>query len=94
MKNFINYLFNNSHVIIQNILLSAYGYNLKKSRYGDRFNIELAAFKERESYTSQKCRDYQTIELRKLLIHAFNTVPYYYEKYKKHGFTHTDFKKF
>ncbi|MDG2356867.1 MAG: hypothetical protein P8L21_01125, partial [Polaribacter sp.] len=94
MKNFINYLFNNSPVIIQNILLSAYGYNLKKSRYGDRFNIELAAFKERESYTSQKWRDYQTIELRKLLIHAFNTVPYYYEKYKKHGFTHTDFKKF
>ena len=94
MKNFISYLYNISPVYIQNILISTYGYNLKKSRYGDRYNIELAAFKDRESFTSQKWRDYQTIELRKLLIHAFHTVPYYYEKYKKHGFTHTDFKKF
>ena len=46
MKNFISYLYNISPVYIQNILISTYGYNLKKSRYGDRYNIELAAFKE------------------------------------------------
>jgi phenylacetate-CoA ligase len=76
------------------MLISTYGYSLKKSRYGERFNKELSAFKDRESYTSQKWRDYQTIELRKLLIHAYSTVPYYHETYKKHGFKLTDFNKF
>jgi phenylacetate-CoA ligase len=94
MKNFINYLYNNSPVYFQNMLISTYGYSLKKSRYGERFNKELSAFKDRESYTSQKWRDYQTIELRKLLIHAYSTVPYYNETYKKHGFKLTDFNKF
>ena len=94
MKNIINYLYNNSPVYLQNIIISTYGYTLKKSRYGERFNIELSAFRDRESYTSQKWRDYQTIELRKLLIHAFSSVPYYHETYKKHGFKLTDFNKF
>jgi len=94
MKNFINYLYNNSPVYFQNMLISTYGYSLKKSRYGERFNKELSAFKGRESYTSQKWRDYQTIELRKLLIHAYSTVPYYHETYKRHGFKLTDFNKF
>ena len=83
MKNFINYLYNNSPVYLQNILISTYGYNLKKSRYGERFKTELLAFKDRESYSSQKWRDFQTVELRKLLIHAYSTVPYYNESYKR-----------
>ena len=94
MKNFINYLYNISPVYLQNVLISSYGYNLKKSRYGERFSKELLAFKDRESYSSQKWRDFQTVELRKLLIHAYSTVPYYYESYKRHGFKLSDFNKF
>lgn len=81
-------------VWVQNIGISAYGYVWQKRRFGGVFEEELKGFKERDSYTEQQWKEYQTTELRKLLIHAFETVPFYHEKYSKAGFTAEDFKKF
>lgn len=78
----------------QNIALAGFGYTWHKRRFGGIFSEELIKFKDRENFSKQNWLDYQTIELRKLLIHAFNTVPLYAEKYKKSGFTLSDFEKF
>ncbi len=74
--------------------ISMYGYQWKKRRFGGIFQDEVKLFKERESYTSQQWRDYQTIELRRLLVHAIETVPFYKEKYGSMGFTSANFRKF
>ncbi len=87
-------LYNKSPVFIQNSLISLYGLYWKNRRFGGVFNEKLKLFKKRENYSKQKWHDYQTSELRKLLIHAFTTVPYYNKVYKKHGFKLSDFKKF
>lgn len=81
-------------VFAQNWAISAYGYYWYKRRFGGIFQEELRKFKERENFTAQQWRDYQTVKLRKLLCHAFETVPYYYHKYKKLGFRYSDFQKF
>ncbi len=81
-------------VWVQNLGVSVYGYTWQKRRFGGVFEEELKGFKERESYTEQQWKDYQTTELRKLLLHAFETVPFYKEKYSKAGFITEDFKNF
>ena len=92
--NFLENIYNNSPVFIQNLMVSAYGYQLKKKKYGKLFFEKCKEFKERETFTKQQFRDYQTKELRKLLIHSYTTVPYYNKTYKKHGFNTSKFQKF
>jgi phenylacetate-CoA ligase len=57
----------------------------KKRRFGGIYSSKLTEFKSRESFSKQQWYDYQTIELRKLLLHAFDTVPFYNQKYKENG---------
>lgn len=81
-------------VTFQNVAISAFGYKWHKRRFGGVFEEELKKFKDRESYSEQQWRDYQTSELRKLLIHAIETVPYYRELFKSKGFSKEAFSKF
>lgn len=62
---------------LQNIAVSAFGYKWKKRRFGGVFLQELAKFKHRETFTKEQWEEYQLQELRKVLVHAFDTVPYY-----------------
>jgi len=90
----LNKIYSYSPVFIQNILVSIYGFYWKNRRLGGCFKEKLKSFKDRESYTKNQWVDYQTLELRKLLIHGFTTVPFYADLYSKHGFTLNDLKKF
>ena len=83
-----------SPVYIQNALVSAFGFKWQRRRFGGIFNQELVRFKSRENFTYDQWRDYQTAELRKLLIHAYETVPFYNSVYKETGLTVDDFRKF
>jgi len=71
----------------QNIGISIYGYYWKKRRFGGIFEHELIEFKKRENYSLDQWTNYQTRELRKLLLHAYNTVPYYSQLFRSIGLT-------
>lgn len=77
----------------QNIAISTYGYYWKKRRMGGVFKQQLIKFKDRESYSYDKWLQYQTDELRKILVHAFNNVPLYHEKYSRAGINLTDLER-
>ncbi len=81
-------------VIAQNLAISAYGLQWHHRRFGGIFNDELKKFKDREFYSELQWKAYQTIELRKLLLHSFKNVKFYHEKYAKEGFKESDFRKF
>jgi len=89
-----NKIYPNLPIFAQNWSITAYGYSWQKRRFGGIFSKELKEAKEREAYSLQQWRDYQTVELRKLLVHAFDTVPFYREKYGKAGFKAEDFRHF
>ncbi len=80
--------------MLQNLLISAYGYGWKKRRLGGAFPSSYAASKERESFTRAQWLDHQNRELRKLLIHAADQVPFYKEKFKQAGITLQQLKDF
>ena len=81
-------------VLIQNLMISAYGFCWQKRRFGGIFNHAFEGFKTREVYSLNQWQQYQTVELRKMLVHAFETVPHYNYLYKKHGYKRTDFENF
>ncbi len=73
-------------VFLQNVAVSAFGYQWHKRRFSGIFANEYRGFKDREAYTKQQWHDYQTVQLRKLLLHSFQTVPYYREVIRNAGF--------
>lgn len=90
----IKKLYQKSPVFIQNITISVYGLYWKRRRLGGVFSKQVKEFEIRENYKLNQWKVYQTSVLRKLLIHAFDTVPYYRELYSKHGFRRMDFQNF
>ena len=94
MINIINFIYSKSPIFIQNILVSFYGIIWKKRRFGGIFEKKKKEFRARNSFTKNDWHDYQTKELRKILVHSFKYVPFYTEKYKSAGFSLADFEKF
>ncbi len=82
-----NKIYDLSPVWFQNIMVSAYGYGWKKKRYGGIFEREYHAAKEREAFTQQEWADYEAMQLKKILLHAFKQVPYYQQKFQEAGLT-------
>lgn len=72
---------------LQNVCISLYGLFWKNHRMGGVFNKSYADAIERESYTYEQWKEYQTKELRKILLNAFDNVPFYKKKYTDFGIT-------
>lgn len=78
----------------QNLAVSAFGYSWNKRRFGGIFQSELVKFKQRENYTLDEWRLFQTTELRKILVNAILNVPFYRQKYREAGISLNDLKSF
>ncbi|MCY7423305.1 MAG: hypothetical protein LH478_16350 [Chitinophagaceae bacterium] len=81
-------------VFVQNIGISAFGFQWYLRRFGGIFKQEYAACKDREAFSVEQWKDYQTLQLRKLLLHSFNTVPYYNKSFTEAGFTEQQLQHF
>lgn len=87
-------IYAHSPVFLQNLAISAYGYSWQRRRFGGIFEQELHAFKTREAFTAEQFCDYQTAQLRRLLAHAFETVPHFQKTFKASGFNNSSLQKF
>ncbi|MEO7990184.1 MAG: hypothetical protein ABI663_11615 [Chryseolinea sp.] len=94
MASILNRIYTILPVPVQNMVISAYGYMWRNRRYGGIFNEQLKEFKEREFYTLSQWKDFQTSELRKLLVHAIENVPYYRDTFQKAGFNKMTLQSF
>ncbi|TXH26906.1 MAG: phenylacetate--CoA ligase family protein [Cyclobacteriaceae bacterium] len=70
-------LYNSAPVFVQNVAVTAFGFGWRQRRFGGIFKEELKKFKTREQFNVQQWDDYSNSQLKKLLKHAFETVPYY-----------------
>lgn len=86
----LNTIYNNSPVFFQNFMMSVYGYYWKNRRYGKGFLKEVEKARLRESFSYKQWKEYQTLELRKLLNHSFEYVPFYNKSFTAAGFNKTD----
>jgi len=81
-------------VSLQNLGISAFGFYWHRKRFGGVFKKEVEAAKQREFFTQEQWNNYQTQCLRTLLVHAFQNVAFYKEKYSAAGLTLSDIKSF
>jgi phenylacetate-CoA ligase len=94
MTNMLYKIYKMSPIYLQNLLISGYGFIWYKKRFGGVFGKQIKEFKKREKYNIKQWDDYQTKQLRKLLVYAYKNVPFYKEKYSEYGFTLNDFESF
>jgi phenylacetate-CoA ligase len=66
-----------SPVLVQNVMLTAYGWHLRHLRQGGAFRQYLAELVRHESYTECEVCELQTEQLQRLIRHCYDNVPYY-----------------
>jgi phenylacetate-CoA ligase len=94
MTSLLNKIYTSLPVPIQNVGISLYGFIWNRRRFGGIYNAQLKGFKSREFFSETNWKEYQIQELRKILVHAFQTVPFYKDHLSATGFTTSDLKKF
>jgi phenylacetate-CoA ligase len=84
---FVDTIYTNAPLAVQNAMISAYGWSWHRRRFGGVYKKEYHDCKERESYAKAQWDSYTQQQLTKMLVHAFTTVPYYAETWKQRGLT-------
>lgn len=74
---FSRFLYDHSPVLFQNALLSAYGYHLRRLRYGRNFTVYSRILDASQQFSADQLRSYQSERLAELLNHAYQYVPHY-----------------
>jgi phenylacetate-CoA ligase len=72
-------------VFAQNLGISLFGLAWRQERLGGRFAEYVAAFQERERWDEPRFQEHTNAELRKVLLHAFNHVPFYRRRWSEAG---------
>lgn len=85
MHEIINKIYLNSPIIIQNLLVSIYGFQLHRRRYGGNSNKYTKELMKSQWFSVDEIAEHQNDRLRNLVIHANNTVPYYNRLFKDEG---------
>jgi len=79
---------------LQNLAITAFGYYWYQRRFGGVFLEELKHCQKRAFFTVQEWEKYQETELRKVLLHAYLTVPYYSKLWREMGLDEAKIKQF
>ncbi|MDB5192258.1 MAG: phenylacetate--CoA ligase family protein [Segetibacter sp.] len=87
-------IYKNLPVPLQNLAISAFGVMWHNRRFGGVFKKAYPAFKAREGYTAEQWKEYQTKQFQKILLHAFQTVPYYRSALTQAGFSESTINNF
>lgn len=90
----LNKIYFSLPIPFQNLAISTFGYYWYRRRFSGIYKCELLGFREREYFSIDQWREFQTVQLRRLLTHAFENVPFYKEKFSKFGFNIEHFKRF
>ncbi|MCD6579408.1 phenylacetate--CoA ligase family protein [bacterium] len=72
-------------VLVQNIICNFEGWRICHNRYNNDFYRRLRKAIERSSWSKEQLFEYRDLQLRKFIIHAATTVPYYRNKFKELG---------
>lgn len=79
-------VYNKMPVGLQNLACTAQGAKISRERYSPYFEKKLEQYKKSGKASYERIRKYQDQCLKKLLIHAYETVPYYKREFDEYGF--------
>ena len=80
-------------VWMQNVGISMYGLMYRRERLGGGFERHVAGFNARDKWSVERMRDYVDGELRRVLVRAFEQVPYYQRRWQAAGITRAELQR-
>ena len=80
-------IYNKLPIFFQNLAISIFGLFWQKRRFGGVFKNEYMFFKSNEFKTDEQWYEFSIVELRKIVLFAFNHVPFYKKLYASMGLT-------
>lgn len=72
-------------VWLQNVGISLYGVAYRRERLAGDFQRHVAAFRERDRWSADQLRSLVEAQVRRLVVHAFDTVPHYQRTFRQAG---------
>lgn len=90
MSTLSNWIYAQSPVWLQNLGISLFGLAYRHERLGGDFQRHVAAFRAREQWLPDQMEQYVQSRVSKLLVTAFDDVPYYRQRWANHGLTRSD----
>ena len=85
MSPLLKRLYDLAPVAVQNALLSAFSARLGRQRYGGRFPEFRTFLEDSQWWEPARMREWQVTQLRRVLAHAYEHVPYYRECFDHRG---------
>ena len=70
---------------VHSLFLSTKGFAVNTIKYNKKFYRVLGELEESQWYSLEQLKELQDTKLRKLIVHAYENVPYYNKLFKKHG---------
>jgi len=86
----INEIYARSPYAIQGIMLNVFSAKIHKARYGRKFHQLLDHLLDSQWYGPDQITEYQNTQLKLLVEHAYQTVPFYREKMERIGLKPSD----
>ena len=90
----LEWIYSKLPLFFQNVAISIFGILWYRRRYGGVFKKEVIESRKREFYSKVDWTRYREEQLRLLLLHAFDTVPYYRKLFTGLGISAEDLKDF
>lgn len=92
MHRWLETIYEHSPVIVQNAMISAYGWKLARLRYGGEFRKYVEKLLRSERYSASELAELQNENLRTLIRHCYENVPYYARLFQELKLTPQDFQ--
>src|SRR6266700_1924199 len=81
-------------VFVQNLGISLYGLSYRSERLGGDYERHVAAFQERDGWSRSDMQSYLESQLRHVLLHAYDQVPFYRSSWSHAGIHREDLRRF
>lgn len=85
MERLVHQLYSRIPVSIQNLLISTYGYHLKRRRYGGKFSTWLQQLRQAPWESREKLEELESFQLQAMIRHCYENVPYYRKLFDDYG---------
>ncbi len=84
--------YNKSPVFLQNLACTLIGFRKKKKRYSPEFHRFLNWLEESDTWSLEQLKEYQSEQLRRIIQHCYETVPFYTKQFDQLKLKPTDIK--
>lgn len=78
-------VYNRLPIALQNVAVSFEGYRIQKARYDLVFDRTFREFMSRNDWTYERKCEYRDVQLKKMVKHCYESVPYYKKTFDEYG---------